>query len=178
MCDSPNPIISDVKEFGGKRLSDFPESIQFVQGTVLDGKSDKNYYELDGSVHADYTNPYHGNNVGEWCMRRRSRLHQIESAFKMKLEIIGRTNIQAGDLIDINFPTGTTVTEEKFDKQKSGRYLIKRLHHSFVYLQQKNTHTCYMLMVKDDIQKPYLSVGTGPGGTALNDGGSSTNKAV
>ena len=175
---SSNPLISEAKEFGGKKLSDFPQSIQFVQGTILDGVSDKNYYELEGATHADYTNPYHGSNVDKWCMRRRSRLYQLEKGFRLRLEMIGRTNIQAGDLIQINFPSGTTVTDDKTNKHLSGRYLIKKLHHSFAFLNQKNTHSCHLLMVKDDVQEPYSSVGTGPGGSALSDGGDSANQSV
>lgn len=175
---SPNALVSEAKEFGGKRITDFPDSIQFVQGTILDGIQDKNYYELEGATHANYTNPYEGNNIDKWCMRRRSRLQQIENGFKLKLEMIGRTNIQVGDLIEINFPSGSTVTEDKLNKHLSGRYLIKKLHHSFVFLGQKNTHSCHLLMIKDDVQEAYPSIGTGPGGTALNDGGDSANQSV
>ena len=174
----PNSLVSEAKEFGDKRISDFPESIQSVQSTILDGVKDKNFYELEGSTHSDYSNPYEGNNVDKWCMRRRSRLYQLEKGFRLRLEMIGRTNIQAGDLLEINFPSGTNVTDDRLNNHLSGRYLIKKLHHSFVFLGQKNTHSCHLLMVKDDVQEAYPSVGTGPGGTALNDGGPATNQSV
>lgn len=175
---SPNPLVSEALEFGGKRLSDFPDSILFVQGTILDGKADKNYYELEGSTWADYTNPYEGNNVDKWCMRRRSRLAQLESGMMIQVEVIGRTNIQAGDLVEVEVPSSSTITPDKYNKYLSGRYLIKQLHHSFTSKGKDSVHVCHMTLVKDDVAEAYPAVGTGPGGSAWTDAGSSENQGV
>lgn len=175
---SANPLISEALEFGGKRLSDFENSNLYVQGTILDGVSDKNYYELEGSTHADYTNPYQGNNIDKWCLRRKSRMNQLQLGMKMKIEVIGRTNIQVGDLVEIRIPSMTTSTDDNINKYLSGRYLIRQLHHSFTSLNEQNMHKCHMLVVKDDVREAYPSIGTGPGGTALNDGGDATNQSV
>ena len=175
---SPNPLISEVNEFGNKRLSDFPDSVQYVQGTILDGVSSKNFYELEGSTHADYTNPYEGSNVDKWCMRRKSRLSQLQLGMKMKIEVIGRTNIQVGDLVEIRIPSVSTATRDKYNKYLSGRYLIRQLHHSFTMMGEQNMHKCHMTVIKDDVQETYPAIGTGSGGTALNDAGDSANQTV
>jgi hypothetical protein len=175
---SPNPLISEAKEFGDKRLSDFPDSILFVQGTILDGIVDKNYYELEGATHADYKNPYEGNNVDKWCMRRRSRLAQLESGTTLQVEVVGRTNIQAGDIVEVEVPSSSTVTTDNHNKYLSGRYLIKQLHHSFSTKGGDSVHVCQMTLVKDDVREAYPSAGTGPGGSAWTDAGDSANQAV
>jgi hypothetical protein len=175
---SPNPLVSEAKEYGNKRISDFPDSIQFLQGTILNGIQDKNYYELNGTTHANYTNPYQGNNVDKWCMRRRSRLAQLESGTMIQVEVIGRTNIQAGDLVEVEVPSSTTSTPDKFNRYLSGRYLIKQLHHSFSTKSGDAKHVCHMTLVKDDVREAYPAVGTGPGGNAWVDAGDALNQSV
>jgi len=175
---SSYPLVSEAKEYNSKRISDFSDSIQFLQSTILDGVKDKNYYELAGSTHADYTNPYQGNNVEKWCMRRRSRLAQLESGIMIQVEVIGRTNIQAGDLVEIEIPSSTTSTNDKFNKYLSGRYLIKQLHHSFSTKSGDAKHVCHMTLVRDDVSETYPAVGTGPGGSAWVDAGDAANQSV
>jgi hypothetical protein len=43
---------------------------------------------------------------------------------------------------------------------------------------EQNMHKCHMTVIKDDVQEAYPAIGTGSGGTALNDAGDSANQTV
>ena len=49
----------------------------------------------------------------------------------MTIEIPNNTNLEAGDLIECNFPVVTTNETKEFDTEQSGLYMIKELCHHY-----------------------------------------------
>ena len=142
-----------------------------------DNVNDKNFYELEGT---EYSNPYQENKANDWIMRRMSKIKSLESAIKLDLEIYGTTNLQAGDLIFVEIPYAQKQerkTNLGYDELLSGRYLIKKLHHSFQTLSGKSEHVCNMEVIRDDLSTNEILAmpGTAGGNSSIVDSGSAKN---
>lgn len=92
-----------------------------------------------------------------------NRLSNIKELENLKLNIIihGRTDIEAGQMINIGFPSmeppgESEISEDKIDAKYSGRYLITAINHKINILN----HSMSMEIVKDSFD---------PGATTLID---------
>ena len=92
-----------------------------------------------------------------------NRLSNIKELENLKLNIIihGRTDVEAGQIINIGFPSmeppgESEISEDKIDAKYSGRYLITAINHKINILN----HSMSMEIVKDSFD---------PGATTLID---------
>jgi hypothetical protein len=98
---------------------------------------DKNYNEQMGDIYGN----------------RLSNLIELNS-LKLNISIHGRTDIEAGRVIDIKFPDMSPVDEsdivaQHIDSNYSGRYLITSIHHKINYVK----HMISMEIVRDSISE-------------------------
>jgi len=166
------PFFSSILREKGEFITDNPESKTYVYSICSDNVNDKNFYELEGT---QYTNPYQENKANDWIMRRMSKINSLESSIKLNLEVYGTTNIQVGDMIHVEIPYLQKVSGGPplgYDKQLSGRYLIKKLHHTFSTLNGKSEHICNMEVIRDDVSDLIPPIGTAGGNENLTDAGS------
>ena len=172
-----SPFFSSQMVEKGKLFTQHPESKTYVYSICSDNVNDKNFYELEGT---EYSNPYQENKANDWIMRRMSKIKSLESAIKLDLEIYGTTNLQAGDLIFVEIPYAQKQerkTNLGYDESLSGRYLIKKLHHSFQTLSGKSEHVCNMEVIRDDLSTNEILAmpGTAGGNSSIVDSGSAKN---
>lgn len=69
----------------------------------------------------------------DWVLQRNSLLHEA-SNIKIEMDVMGRTDAEAGQLIYYHFPSGTDKmvnTEQPFDPIMSGLYLVTAIRHTF-----------------------------------------------
>lgn len=176
---NPNgaPFFAPFVNEKGVLFTQYPESKTYVYSICSDNLSDKNFYELEGT---EYSNPYQENKANDWVMRRMSKIKSLESAIKLDIEVYGTSNLQAGDLIFVEIPYSQKIQGKPnlgYDESLSGRYLIKKLHHSFLSSNGKSEHICNMEVIRDDLSTNQLIAlpGTAGGTASIVDTGSAKN---
>ena len=149
------PIVSDVIiTDDGKNISSFPART-FVQPTSGAGVSNNMVDEFN-------QNTFSSNSPEKWLQRRNSQMHQLITGYTVRIGVKGSTNIQAGDVVDINLPytASTKTTEnEKFDRIYNGKFLVSKIRHDFDNTNAE--HTMRIEGVKDSLNKQ-LPTSTNP----------------
>ena len=146
------PLLSESTGYDGKRISDFPDSVIFLESEVSNS-NDKNklFSELNNK---SYDYPYDPNNPKSWLMKRRSKLGFLSQGVQLEVEVNGTTNLRVGGLIELEIPNTTNIKgEDKKDKRLSGRFLITKLHHTFSFEEGSTDlekHICRMRVIRDD----------------------------
>ena len=140
--DGAAPLVSSsLDPKTGKNLSQYTDSKLFVTTT----SSGKHFYESQ-----DY--PYQSDNRINTLQRRASRFNQIMRGIKAHVEVPGQTYIQAGDVVEMLIGATSATTTDKYDTEKSGRYLITTLKHTFNFTEDPR-HKIYMECVKDSLAR-------------------------
>ncbi len=81
-----------------------------------------------------------------------SNLHDLNT-LKLNISIYGRTDVEAGRLMEINFPdispaSSEDKTSEHLDNRYSGTYLITSIHHKINLVK----HMMSMEVIRDSMQ--------------------------
>jgi len=161
------PVLSEATDDFGFKLSEYPDSVFFVQTT------DKTN-ELFTPMHQEGTEtPYDTINVHQWLQRRKSRFAQLASALTLRVEVPGNTSIQAGDVVGLEIMNRSSNSEEEMDVNYTGRYLVTKLHHVFSKGQGRYKHTVHMECVRDTVSEAYPSAGV-----TLFDGGTQREEII
>ena len=83
---------------------------------------------------------------------RESILTHLDLGISANLEVHGNTLVNAGDMIEFNLPTQTTLKTEKNEKYDfffNGHFLIKKIRHDFDFAQVR--HEMVLSVVRDDL---------------------------
>jgi hypothetical protein len=107
-------------------------------------------YPSASSIHTGIENNFN-DRMGELYGNRLSNLLELNS-LKLNISIYGRTDVEAGRLIEIKFPDMSPVdesdiTSEHLDSRYSGNYLITSIHHKINFLK----HMITMEVVRDSL---------------------------
>jgi hypothetical protein len=107
-------------------------------------------YPTSSKLHTGIENNFN-ERMGELYGNRLSNLIELNS-LKLNISIYGRTDVEAGRIIDIKFPDMSPVNEtdktsEHLDNRYSGSYLITSIHHKINILK----HTMSMEIVRDSL---------------------------
>ncbi len=146
--DGKSPIISKATDARTqKSLVDYPDTKLYVSTT----SATKHFYETE-----DY--PYQSDNLEKTLQRRKSRMRQFERGIKLQIQVPGQTYSQAGDIIELNIAASSSGTEDKLDKQLSGKHLVTTIRHEFK-MGADPRHQIYMETVKDSLEEEYPSSG-------------------
>ena len=146
--DGKSPIISKATDARTqKSLVDYPDTKLYVSTT----SATKHFYETE-----DY--PYQSDNLEKTLQRRKSRMRQFERGIKLQIQVPGQTYSQAGDIIELNIAASSSDTEDKLDKQLSGKHLVTTIRHEFK-MGADPRHQIYMETVKDSLEEEYPSSG-------------------
>lgn len=87
-----------------------------------------------------------------WALQRNSLLNEL-SNIRLELDVMGRTDIEAGQLIYYHYPNSTDKTlndQAPFDPIMSGLFLITAIRHTFT----PGRHSMRLEIVKDSFQTP------------------------
>ena len=145
-----NPIFSETSiDTRGRRVSDFPARTFLTSSNGFQGA------ELQ---HQGYSGGY-GFTIDDpsKLLERTSSLNQLNRGIIINLAVVGSTHIKAGDIIEVNIPlTAAYKTPQAEDGSNdrfySGKFLIKKLYHSFDFGERK--HKTILTCVKDSLEKP------------------------
>ena len=108
-----------------------------------------------------------------WLQRRRGRFTSMDSALTLRIEVPGNTTLQAGDMVGIDMRNQGLLAQEDKDPFYSGRYLIRKLKHSFDRGDGQYKHVINMEVVRDAVRQPYPDYGV-----PLPDGGNPIDEIV
>ena len=144
------PLVSQSVNNRDERISDFPDAALHVSSTTS-----ATLYSEVGAY------PYQSDNIENWLLRRQSRLAQFDNALKITMQVPGVTHMQVGDVIQVNVLNKSSLSDEKFDKYYSGRYIISKLRHEF-QIGGDTKHTIYMEVTRDNVSTQIPSVGVAP----------------
>jgi hypothetical protein len=109
-----------------------PKALFNAERVVRNLNSHIKVYPTSTGIHSNAPNNYN-ERMGEIYGNRLSNLIELNS-LKLNLSIYGRTDVEAGKIIDIKFPDMSPVdekdrTDEHIDSRYSGSYLITSIHH-------------------------------------------------
>ena len=85
-------------------------------------------------------------------------MRQFERGIKLQIQVPGQTYSQAGDIIELNIAASSSGTEDKLDKQLSGKHLVTTIRHEFK-MGADPRHQIYMETVKDSLEEDFPSAG-------------------
>lgn len=122
-----------------KHLDQYPVTTD----SLLRSKIATLYFIEKNDVSSGNPQPYK-----DWFIQRNSLMEQL-SAYRLAVEVYGRTDIKVGQVIDFTINSFKQFTEaEKFDIEDdiySGKYLITAIRHRII----GNEHTMFMEIIKD-----------------------------
>jgi hypothetical protein len=156
------PIVSELVDDYNNKISEYPESVYYVQ--TIDRESKGGLF--DGA----YSGSFDYKGTDKWLQRRKSRFASLNSAVSLRIKINGNTTLQAGDLIGIVI--NNTKTGEN-DETLTGRYLVRKLHHVFKRGTGKDLHEILLDCVRDTVKTKYPNQGV-----VATDGGSSVEEII
>jgi hypothetical protein len=115
-------------------------------------------YPNHTGMHTQVTNNYN-ERIGEIYGNRLSNMLEL-NALVLEIIIYGRTDVEAGRLINIKFPDispvdETDITSENLDSRYTGKYLITSIHHKINFLN----HSMAMEVVKDSFSSDPINAG-------------------
>jgi hypothetical protein len=131
-------------------VRDNPKALFNADRVVRNLNSHIRVYPTSTGVHSNVPNNYN-ERMGEIYGNRLSNLIELNS-LKLNLSIYGRTDVEAGKIIDIKFPDMSPVdekdrTSEHLDSRYSGSYLITSIHHKINITK----HIMTMEVVRDSL---------------------------
>ena len=138
-------------------MGDYPDSVlhvQLIERNTVNGMYNPAWGE-------DSTFDYMG--TDSWLQRRSSRIASLNSSIAVRLTVPGNTTLQAGDMI------GT----ELLDDSLSGKYLVKRLTHSFSRGGKTPKHITTLDCIRDTVKEAFPN-----SGISRKDEGSSSNTLI
>ena len=156
------PIVSELVDDYNNKISEYPESVYYVQ--TIDRESKGGLF--DGA----YSGSFDYKGTDKWLQRRKSRFASLNSAVSLRIKINGNTTLQAGDLIGIVI--NNTKTGENYETL-TGRYLVRKLHHVFKRGTGKDLHEILLDCVRDTVKTKYPNQGV-----VATDGGSSVEEII
>jgi len=147
---SINPTISSSTDrVDNKNICDHKNSKLFVTTT----SADKSFYDSESKSY-----PYQSDNYENIIQRRKSRINQIKDSYMLTLDVAGQTFLQSGDTVDITIGSTTTLSDQKFDTNYSGKYLITAISHNFT-IGSDRRHKIQMQVAKDSLVSKLPSAG-------------------
>jgi len=159
------PIISEALDDYSNKISDYQDSVIFIQTTDRDSEDGLFNDSFGGS-------PYNYNGNDLWIQRRKSRFTSLESGISLRLTVPGNTTLQAGDLIGVILKNQTDTATAQ-DPYLTGRYLVRNLKHEFTKDTGQLKHTIHLDCIRDTVQEPYPSYGV-----TITDGGNSLDELI
>ena len=162
---SQSPIVSEVSDDYGSKISEYPDSKHYVQMIERDTVGGLLNPAYEGKS-IDYT----GTDL--WLQKRRSRYAAIEGGISLRLKVNGNTTLQAGDLIGVVLKNQTDA-ESAQDPYLTGRYIVRKLRHQFEKGAGQMKHTLHIECIRDTVQKAYPS-----SGVAATDGGNGKEEVI
>jgi len=164
---SESPVLSEATDDYGLKLSEYPDSVFYVASVDRTN-------ELFTPMHQEgKETPYDTINTHKWLQRRKSRFAQLASSLTLRVEVPGNTTLQAGDVVGLEIMNRSTNTDEEFDLNYTGRYLVTKLHHVFTKGIGQYTHTVHMECVRDTMSEALPSAGV-----TLMDGGTQKEEII
>lgn len=162
------PVLSQATDDYGLKLSEYPDSVFYVQSVDRTN-------ELFTPMHQEGTEtPYDTINTHKWLQRRKSRFAQLASSLTLRVEVPGNTSLQAGDIVGLEIMNRSSLSsEEEFDVNYTGRYLVTKVHHVFGKGMGQFKHTVHMECVRDT-----LSESLPVDGVTLFDGGTQKEEII
>lgn len=120
----------------------------YDKNAIINSHTHKRIYTKQAGLHTDTTNNY-SERMGEIYGNRKSNLLDL-NALRLNVTIYGRTDVEVGRTIHINYPDISPVTEEEkskkhLDEKLTGDYLITAIHHKISKLK----HFMSMEVIKD-----------------------------
>jgi len=153
--------LESVLDTQGNTVSDYSDSLVTVQSSTGPDS-------FHTGTYPEFRTPYGKVNPGSDILNRFSKLSQIANGISYYLEIVGNTGIEVGQLLELNIPKNQTDAGELYNEKVSGRYIIKKLKHSFLRYGD-NKHRIGLEVVKDSTQLSFPDdlpdPGSGSGGT-------------
>ena len=133
-------------------ISDFPAKSFLVPTARFHDKDgvDQGTINYHNTKTGNY--PYVGEDTKKWLQVRESILTHLDLGISANLEVHGNTLVNAGDMIEFNLPTQTTLKTEKNEKYDfffNGHFLIKKIRHDFDFAQVR--HEMVLSVVRDDL---------------------------
>jgi hypothetical protein len=127
-----------------------PKALFNAERVVRNLNSHIRVYPTSTGMHTNIPNNYN-ERMGEIYGNRLSNLIELNS-LKLNISIYGRTDVEAGKIIDIKFPDMSPVdetdrTSEHLDSRYSGSYLITSIHHKINITK----HIMTMEVVRDSL---------------------------
>ena len=164
---SESPVLSEATDDYGLKLSEYPDSVFYVASVDRTN-------ELFTPMHQEgELTPYDTMNTHKWLQRRKSRFAQLSSSLTLRVEVPGNTSLQAGDVVGLEIMNRSSDTEEEFDLNYTGRYLVTKLHHVFTKGMGQYKHTVHMECVRDTMSEALPSAGV-----TLMDGGTQKEEII
>lgn len=151
-----NTISKTIKVSSIDYLTDFDKTNHLNKYPVLSSSGTKRKNAaLNFVVNQEYT--YDGQRnlrMDEWLLQRKSLLSGFHDVFRMDIEVNGRTDIHAGDVVYIEIMKSETNNkgETNTDNQNNyytGRFLIAAINHKFT----ENKHIMIMQCITDSLGK-------------------------
>ena len=142
-------------------VRDNPKSLFNADRVVRNLNSHIKVYPTSTGLHSNIPNNYN-ERMGEIYGNRLSNLIELNS-LKLNLSIYGRTDVEAGRIIDIKFPDMSPVdetdrTSQHIDSRYSGSYLITSIHHKINITK----HIMTMEVVRDSLTSSPSEISRGP----------------
>lgn len=151
-----NPISKTIKVTSQDYLNEFPKSNHLNKFPVMSSTAQrKKNASLNFVTNQEYS--YDGQRnlrIDEWLLQRRSLLSQIHDVFRVDIEVNGRTDVHAGDTVNIEMMKAETSIKGDSNKQSqnnfyTGKFIVAAVHHRFA----DNRHTMCMQCVTDSFAK-------------------------
>ena len=145
-----SPVDHDPKEqrnSGDKTVSDYPESRVILQPSTRYLHNDNNgAFGTDPDVD------------GEIEGIKISQMNQINNSAVLKLVVAGTSELQAGEIIQFDYPrmepNKGRIGDYAYDPKYSGRYMIKRLRHRLI----RGNYRMVLECIKDGVQEAFTSM--------------------
>jgi len=109
-------------------------------------------YRTVRTKHHKIFNDYTDSKIENWSLQRNSMLYEM-SNLRIHIDVPGRTDIEVGVLVYLNFPIGTnkeTDVASNFDERMSGVYLVSAIHHTISIIGK---HKMVLELIKDSFKK-------------------------
>ena len=143
--------------YGQKELSKYPTRIMSVlldHETWYNGTDIASPEELDGGKNSTTNFPdFQKYYISQSISRVNSLVNQ-----KVKIKVTGNPSLVAGDKIEIKIPNqipSANRTEEPYDPEHSGIYLISEINH--VFMPKEKLTTTHLTLIRDSYGRPDLS---------------------
>ena len=131
-------------------VKDNPQPLFSQDKTIRNLNSHLQVYPTHSGVHTNIVDNFN-EKMGDFYGNRLSNMLELNS-LKLNISIYGRTDIEAGRIIGINFPDmspndETDLIKKNLDSKYSGNYLITSIHHKINVVK----HMMSMEVIRDSL---------------------------